>query len=557
MKKMKKSLAILLSMAMVMATGLSVSADAADGGGNSATITVCATEDDATTNVSANLKAVQIVEPNPDHTAETGWKIVDGYLSYFQKYFKTGDGPLDEQTILKGMLHEQDSAKGQSISGFAGLYASVLKDIVADITNGTITGTISGTNGQITVSKAGVYVISATEKDYNYSPMAAYVRFTYGGTGAASGLQNTTVIAKRQTEKTEKEYNTGEEFVAVGDTIHYTVSSVVPYIPETDTNRTYKIVDTLTGAQYALETSDETEKNEKLEVNVYIGKTAITDATQPNFTKYVNVTQPSETTSGTFTLDLSSDIMGSSENPSNLYANQSITITYKTIVTGTKVDNTAEINGGNASGDPSYGSDSTYSVAGQLTITKKDSGTDDDANTLAGARFAIYRTTADNMKEYATIQQGASGNPDVVTGWVAETDSSGNSIDLTQKDDSSNYLYLTSETNAGGTVTVAGLDKDDTSYKFKEVIAPDGYSVNETDADIRWTNENITVDKDTTASAVTGTAEMADTKLNALPSTGGIGTTIFTIGGCLIMVAAAALFFANRKKSMKDPAAKP
>ena len=33
-----------------------------------------------------------------------------------------------------------------------------------------------------------------------------------------------------------------------------------------------------------------------------------------------------------------------------------------------------------------------------------------------------------------------------------------------------------------------------------------------------------------------------------LPSTGGIGTTIFTIGGCAIMIIAAGLYFASRRK---------
>ena len=39
-----------------------------------------------------------------------------------------------------------------------------------------------------------------------------------------------------------------------------------------------------------------------------------------------------------------------------------------------------------------------------------------------------------------------------------------------------------------------------------------------------------------------------NTKLSTLPGTGGIGTTIFTIGGCVIMIAAAGLYFASRRR---------
>ena len=63
---------------------------------------------------------------------------------------------------------------------------------------------------------------------------------------------------------------------------------------------------------------------------------------------------------------------------------------------------------------------------------------------------------------------------------------------------------------------------------------------------------------DKTTGVVTGVAptqpeliKMYDSKLSALPSTGGMGTTLFTIAGCAIMVAAAGFFFASRKRVNK------
>ncbi len=84
-------------------------------------------------------------------------------------------------------------------------------------------------------------------------------------------------------------------------------------------------------------------------------------------------------------------------------------------------------------------------------------------------------------------------------------------------------------------------------YYFEEVEAPLDYSINANDAKVTITKEN------TTAEAVLDPAEtsMTDTRLASLPSTGGIGTTIFTIGGCLIMIVAAGLFFATRRKAEK------
>ena len=89
-----------------------------------------------------------------------------------------------------------------------------------------------------------------------------------------------------------------------------------------------------------------------------------------------------------------------------------------------------------------------------------------------------------------------------------------------------------------GKVVAKGLD--DGEYIIVETKAPAGYSVVDVD--------NVTIKNGNDPVA---TANVTDTKLNALPHTGGIGTTIFTIGGCAIMIVAAGLFFATRRKTQK------
>ena len=130
--------------------------------------------------------------------------------------------------------------------------------------------------------------------------------------------------------------------------------------------------------------------------------------------------------------------------------------------------------------------------------------------------------------------------------------------------------------NTEGQLYMKGLEEGE--YWLKEVKAPEDYSVNEHVYKIEIAAEyyedgeqegklkswTIKVDgQNTTTFSVShsaGTPSVSgsvnetiikNTKLSTLPSTGGIGTTIFTIGGCAIMVTAAGLYFATRKKTEK------
>ena len=156
-------------------------------------------------------------------------------------------------------------------------------------------------------------------------------------------------------------------------------------------------------------------------------------------------------------------------------------------------------------------------VTYDVTIT----GTDAGNTPMAGAKFVVFKNTEAGV-QYAVV---ADGN---IQSWTA---------------DKATATRLT--TNEEGVIQVNGLNLG--KYSFEEVEAPDGFTINTDKPEVEVTKAN------TTAEAELKPAETSlnDTNIIGLPSTGGIGTTLFTIGGIVIMVAAAALYFANRKKTEK------
>ena len=199
-----------------------------------------------------------------------------------------------------------------------------------------------------------------------------------------------------------------------------------------------------------------------------------------------------------------------------------VVITYTAIVTDTEYNNSV----GGDSNTTDYDDGNTSGDNGSITITKVDA--EDTDKTLKGAEFKVYDLGVDGI-------------------WDAQN--KGTAMELIYDEDLDAYRPVldgeeaaeTVAVNSNGVLKVVGLDEG--KYHFEEVVAPDGYSIN---------TDGLTVTITEGEAATEHVSEnFLDTKLASLPETGGMGTTIFTIGGCVIMIAAAGLYFASRRKENK------
>lgn len=212
---------------------------------------------------------------------------------------------------------------------------------------------------------------------------------------------------------------------------------------------------------------------------------------------------------------------------------------------------------GNGSSDNTGKTPKEYVIAFtyELDVTKYLGDKKTTANTANGTKagFKLQATTGDHANSWAQVDTNGK-----ITGWVAaETDAT----------------EVTTATD--GTFKFVGLD--DGTYTLKETTTPSGYNTMadktlvitagtvtcqdymEVDthdaANEVLTTLKLTVD---TAAAVDGdvekgtvATEIINEKGASLPSTGGIGTTLFYVGGG-VLVAGAGVLLITKKRAKKD-----
>lgn len=466
------------------------------------------------------------------------------------------------------------------------------------LTGGTITplATMSGTlTGETYTANvpAGVYIAvltgAADGSVYNPVLLAA----TYGEEGNVvvdnpkqvnagdAYLFGMTAVLKKTTPDVDKTItggtveDDGRDTVGIGSVVDYKVEMTMPSYPANAANKTLFLTDRLTaGLTFDYSTLTVTVEGQTVtrtgDTFILNGKVIATAAEKDNgFNLNFNYDNLVSNAAGAVYTPIvtysavvnDTAVVGAAGNPNDVtyyYANEPNT--------GNTWDEVTE-EPDEAPGVTSKKDQETVYTY-QLAFQKTDAETD---KPLADAVFGIYSDAdcTQLIDKVMTNQEGYAVSTKVAKGTyyikelVAPT---GYSLNTTVYPIEASWKTAT--TTVTGSVTNAqyttqkpsddavqvGWIKDGRYYSMaavaEEEAAAGGYQAAYLTAQSTTTSTVTTV---TENGAGSGTAllgdEIPNTQMHALPSTGGMGTVLFTVGGIVIMAAAAVLFFLSRRKT--------
>lgn len=380
-------------------------------------------------------------------------------------------------------------------------------------------GTIDTSDGTATFNglEIGAYYVYAGSEHTTYNPMGEAV-YEYGNDGLMKPADKT-IDAKGSTYNLTKAFKDGNtttyQVVERGQEVPFTITAVFPSYGKDATDRTFQITDEPAG----MKVTDVTVKVGGTELNLENGDYTLVGV-KADGSDDTAISLPAAENKKV-RVRFSNNYIGTE----NVHAGQTVTVEVKAQITN------ADTFKNEATSDKGNNTPKVEGKLGSIAINKYDENygkKNVESKLLAGAEFSIAPVTVNENKEEVKgekiqfVYVGEEGGVSVYKKATAE-DTDVKVTNIVAKD---------------GKVIAKGLD--DGNYAIVEEKAPKGYSVVNVDNVTIANGDNPTV-----------TANVSDTKLHELPHTGGIGTTIFTIAGCLIMVAAAGLFFASRKRTNK------
>lgn len=534
MKKMKKVMALLLSLVMVLAMSVVVFATEPSSPATSGTYTIT------------------INNSKTGHTYEA-YQIFTGTLS---------DDTLSDIQWGDGVNTTGQTQLGNASKKAATLtteaQAAAFAKSVAPYLQGAVESSFA--DGKYTISglQAGYYLV----KDKNNTLTSADDCYT---AYIMQVVRNVTAIPKGEKPSVEKKVqenvktdNTTDGYGdRYNDTADYNIGDAVPFkligtVPDMSKYAKYKYTfhDTLSNAF-----------DRPITISVYVAsdkagtdKMPVTDGFTPNIV--VNTDKTVSITVSTDDLKTIKYTKGA-ETATEVQEGQYIIVEYKAVLNSNarvgqkEPGNTNEVyltysNNPNQSGDgkPEEGHtpvDKVIVFTYELDVNKVDGA---DNKKLEGVTFNLYKKEND-VKKYAKVVNGK------LAGWT-ETEAEATEL----------------KTDTDGLIKVAGLD--DGTYYIHEIKPLAGYN-SIADVEIVITADTSNgqsgngavselVSIDVTANGVAGTGNaaagtatvtIANNKGSNLPSTGGMGTTIFYVVGSILVLGAAILLITKKRMSAR------
>ena len=578
MKKMKKLLALVIAMAMVLA--MSTSAFAAPGDATSDT-TISVTDLTAGDSVTY-YQVIEWVE-------NTGWAFKAPFTSL-------SAADLEEIVGTPSVPASVDPATGDPIPAVPakpGKITQAMADKIAALASGGTTETLSGTTTWSKNNPApGLYMVVPTSKTTGvvYNPAFVAADYKEGGTNTISitATYSDTAVAKKTTFTTFKTVKEHEDAIKkakaslVGDIVSFDVDTTVPVFLDSYTNPTFKLEDEVSAGMELV--VDDTHP-----ITVVYGSTTVKNPGDAN----VTITKDTDTK---YTVDFDSDYLKANATPVTVkityfakvtsaatfnvnWMKNEVKVTYSNgpdEAKGVEKDVTnhytfsigAEIKG--KQGKKGYeavkvGVDSEGKELTELTEVTLDDGK--TARSLAGALFGLY-TSEDAAKDGLLPTDANNG--------LVVNDNYPDGATFTTLDD--------------GIITFTGLDAG--NYFLKELDAPAGfikdtavhpvviaaeyeqkeYTETVDGMEVKYTTSilksyTVTIDGKTTTYTFDNTGEtlvdpkvkdvtteedrIGNTKGVELPSTGGMGTTIFYIVGAALVIGAGVILVTRRRMDAK------